>query len=216
MRKLRNDLKRLFVGWGKYYAIPAHWNIRQWISLVGVLAAVVVSAYFDEPIRYIFLRIHGPNLDSVFKFAHWFGTGYPTLYFFLGLYAGGLAFNSEKVRLGGLMVLQSYLYSGAITISLKSIVGRWRPAAGHGHLTFSPWTTTPNAHLSFPSGDVAVVFSRDRHDSTFKEFDLESSLDYYCRIDLAVENLLRRTLVLGCYILSRERDCCRGLGRKKL
>ena len=38
-------------------------------------------------------------LDSVFKFAHWFGTGYPTLYFFLGLYVGGLALNSEKVRL---------------------------------------------------------------------------------------------------------------------
>lgn len=159
LKKLRSDFKKLFIDWGKYYAIPAHWRAGQWILFVGFLSAVVVSAYFDEPMRYLFFTIHGPMLDAVFKFAHWFGTGYPTLCIFLGLYIGGLALNSEKTRSGGLMVLQSYLYSGAITISLKSIIGRWRPAAGHGHLTFSPWTTTPNAHLSFPSGDVAVVFS---------------------------------------------------------
>lgn len=56
------------------------------------------------------------------------------------------------------MILQSYLYPGVLTISLKSIIGRWRPAAGHGHLMFSPMITGPNSHLSFPSGDVAVVF----------------------------------------------------------
>ena len=26
MKKLRSDLKRLFIEWGKYYAIPAHWK----------------------------------------------------------------------------------------------------------------------------------------------------------------------------------------------
>ncbi len=159
MKKLRNDFKKLFVNWGKYYALPAHWKKTQWLLFVGFLFTVVVSSCFDEPIRYLFLSIHSPAADAVFKFAHWFGTGYPTLYIFLGLYVGGLAFSSEKTRLGGLMLLQSYLYSGAITNSLKSIIGRWRPSAGHGHLTFTPMTTTPNAHLSFPSGDVAVVFS---------------------------------------------------------
>jgi membrane-associated phospholipid phosphatase len=159
MKRLGDDLKKLFVDWGKYYALPAHWKKRQWLLFVGFLSTVVVSLFFDEPIRYLFFTIHGPMLDAVFKFAHWFGTGFPTLYIFLGLYVSGLAFSSEKTRLGGLMLLQSYLYSGAITNSLKSIVGRWRPAAGHGHLSFTPFTTTPNAHLSFPSGDVAVVFS---------------------------------------------------------
>lgn len=93
------------------------------------------------------------------KFFHWFGTGWANLYLLIGFYLVGLILKSEKARLTGLMILQSYLYSGAITISLKSIIGRWRPAAGHGHLTFSPFVMTPNAHLSFPSGDVAVVFS---------------------------------------------------------
>lgn len=159
LKNLSNDFKKLFTDGGKYYSIPAHWKIKQWLWLVSFLAAVVISAYFDEPIRYLFFTIHSSTLDSAAGFVHWFGTGKPTLYIFLGLYIGGLTLKSDKTRLGGLMLLQSYLYSGAITISLKSIVGRWRPYAGHGHLTFTPFVTAPNAHLSFPSGDVAVVFA---------------------------------------------------------
>jgi membrane-associated phospholipid phosphatase len=153
------DLKRLFVQWGEYYTIPLHWKSRQWLFFAGFIVLLVVSTGLDEPIRYLFLAVHGSVEGAVCGVVHWFGTGRPSLYLFIGLYVGGAALASEKTRLGGLMILQSYLYSGAITISLKSIVGRWRPAAGHGHLTFSPMIAGPNAHLSFPSGDVAVVFS---------------------------------------------------------
>ncbi len=120
---------------------------------------MVVSAYFDEPIRYLFFNIHGLVEDSVCRSVRWFGTGWANLYLLIGFYFIGYIFKSERTRIRGVMILQSYLYSGAITIILKSLVGRWRPAAGHGHLTFSPFVTAPNAHLSFPSGDVAVVFS---------------------------------------------------------
>jgi len=157
--KIRTDLRSLFVDWGRYYALPLSWELKQWVVLACIISVTIISAFFDEPVRYLSFNLHGPVEDAVCKFVHWFGTGWPTLYLFIGFYFGGLIFKMEKPRLTGLMLLQSYLYLGAITISLKSLVGRWRPAAGHGHLTFTPLVTTPNAHLSFPSGDVAVVFS---------------------------------------------------------
>ncbi len=159
MKKLRTDFKELFVDWGKYYTLPLHWTAKQCVSFASLLSMVVISAYVDEPIRYFFFTIHGTSMDGLARVVHWFGTGYPTLYLLLILYVGGLALNSDKIRLGGVMLLQAYLYSGVITNVLKSAVGRWRPNAGHGHLTFSPFSIAPNAHLSFPSGDVAVVFS---------------------------------------------------------
>lgn len=145
--------------WGRYYASPIHWRMKQWFLFGGFIPIVVISAYFDEPLRYFFFTIHGSVASVMFGYVHWFGTGWANLYLFVGFYLSGFAFKREKVRATGLMILQSYLYSGVITISLKSLVGRWRPAVGHGHLTFTPLITSPNAHLSFPSGDVAVVFS---------------------------------------------------------
>ncbi len=153
------DLKKLFVEWGRYYSLPLHWKRRQWLLFSGFILLLVVAAYFDETVRYLFFAIHAPADDEVCRVVHIFGTGFITLYLFLGFYVVGLISNSQKARVEGLMIVQSYLYSGLITISLKSVVGRWRPNAWHGHLMFSPFITTPNAHLSFPSGDVAVVFS---------------------------------------------------------
>ncbi len=159
LTKIGQDFKRLFVEWGEYYTIPRKWQLKQWLILVEFLLLVFITAYFDEPIRYFFLTIHGPVEDRIAAFVHPFGTGKPSLYLFLGIYVVGVAINSERTRVGGFMILQSFLYSGAITIALKSLVGRWRPNQWHGNLTFHPLVTGPNAYLSFPSGDVAVVFA---------------------------------------------------------
>ncbi len=149
----------LFVEWGKYCSLPKYWKTRQWLIFGEFILLVFIAAYFDEPIRYFSLTIHGPIEDKIAAFVHPFGTGKPSLYIFLGIYIVGIIMSSERVRLGGFMILQSYLYSGAITIALKSLVGRWRPNQWHGHLTFNPLVAGPNAYLSFPSGDVAVVFA---------------------------------------------------------
>ena len=145
--------------WGKYYALPLHWKKKEWLLFGDFILLVLAAVYLDEPIRYFFFTLHGPIQDAVFNFGHWYGRGFATLYLFLGFYLVGLTLNSEPTRLKGLMIGQAYLYSGLITISLKSIVGRWRPYVGHGHLVFTPFITAPNDYLSFPSGHTAVAFS---------------------------------------------------------
>lgn len=153
------DFKRLWFEWGEYYAAPKKWKAKQWTVFVEFLLIVFIMAYFDEPLKYYSLTIHGPLENGIAGFVHIFGTGKITLYLFVGIYVAGVAINSEKIRAGGMMIAQSFLYSGLITISLKSLVGRWRPNQWHGHLTFSPLITGPNAYLSFPSGDAAVAFA---------------------------------------------------------
>ena len=159
MKNAGLDFKRLFVEWGEYYSIPKRWKLKQWLILTEFLLIVFIAAYFDEPIRYYFLTIHGPIEDRIAGFVHIFGTGKITLYLFVIIYIAGVVINSEKVRAGGLMVAQSFLYSGLIKITLKSLIGRWRPNQWHGHLTFKPLIAGPNAYLSFPSGDAAVAFA---------------------------------------------------------
>ncbi len=152
------DFKRLFVEWGKYYSLPLSWKLKQWLIFGELMLLVVISAYFDEPVRYFFFTLHGPVENKIAGFVHLFGTGRPTLWLFFAFYIVGFAANWKKARDYGIMLVQGFLYPGLITIALKSAVGRWRPWNGHGHLTFSPFITGPNAYLSFPSGDVAVVF----------------------------------------------------------
>lgn len=159
LKTVGGDFKKLFVEWGEYYSLPRGWKLKQWLILVEFLLLVWIAAYFDESVRYFSLTMHGPLEDKIAAFVHSFGTGKPSLYIFLAIYLGGLIARSERVRLGGLMILQSFLYSGLITILLKSLVGRWRPNQWHGNLTFHPFIFGPNAYLSFPSGDVAVVFA---------------------------------------------------------
>ncbi|HEY9166096.1 MAG TPA: phosphatase PAP2 family protein [Candidatus Kryptonia bacterium] len=156
---LGRDLKRLFIDWGTYYSSPVRWKLRGWVYTALFASVVVIAFRFDEPIRYFFFALHTHFADRLAGYLHWYGTGYATLYVFLGLYLCGLLFNFPRTRLKGIMVLQAYLYSGLITISLKSLVGRFRPFAGKGFLAFTPLVAGPNSHLSFPSGDVAVAFS---------------------------------------------------------
>ncbi len=159
LKAIGQDFKELWVQWGKYYSTPKKWQLKQWLIFIEILLVVFISAYFDEPLRYYFMTIHYPIENRIAGFVHIFGTGKVTLWLFAGLYVFGLLINSERIRAGGLLVAQSFLYSGAITIALKSLVGRWRPNQWHGHLTFSPLITGPNAYLSFPSGDAAVSFA---------------------------------------------------------
>lgn len=149
----------LFTEWGEYYSEVFRWREKQWMYFAGFISVVMVAAYLDEPVRYLFFTIHGHLEDRIAGYVHWYGTGHATLYAFLLVYICGAVFASWKWRVRGMMILQSYLYSGVITIALKSIVGRWRPYTGRGHLMFSPMITGPNAHLSFPTGDAAVAFA---------------------------------------------------------
>jgi len=97
--------------------------------------------------------------DTVAEFGRWYGDGPPTLFLFSFFYIGGLLFQKYAVRNIGVLILETYIYSGLITLIFKSFFGRWRPFTLHGDFSFYGLTVGPNEQLSFSSGHASVSFA---------------------------------------------------------
>jgi len=141
------------------YSAPLRWNGRQVSQAFAAVIVVLFAMLVDSIVRAAFAYLHASIADTVFGWGHWYGTGKATLYLFLLLYIGGLVLRQMHARILGMLVAESYVFSGILTTGIKSLLGRWRPYAGHGSLSFVPFTTGPNDHLSLPSGDATVAFA---------------------------------------------------------
>lgn len=141
------------------YSAPLRWEGRERSLAVAAASLVVIAMILDTIVRVGLSYVHSPMADAVFRFGHWYGTGKATLYAFLVLYAGGLVLKLGRARLLGVLVAESYVLSGVLTLACKSLFGRWRPYTGHGSFAYFPFTLGPNDHLSLPSGHATVAFA---------------------------------------------------------
>ncbi len=156
---IKSDLIKLKDNFISIISSPLKWNKDRIIYFLSFLAILTICFYLDEHIRELFSTIHNSLTDEVFALAHLYGKPQLTIFTFLLFYFGGLIAAKDNFRIIGLKIFESFAFSGIIVTIMKSIVGRWRPYTGHGSWSFVPFTFGPNAHLSFPSGDVAVAFA---------------------------------------------------------
>ena len=117
------------------------------------------SFYLDDSFRLIVLGFRRDSLDKIAEFGSWYGDGGPTLYLFLFFYIVGLLFRKENIRNIGVLIFETYIYSGLVTVIFKSFFGRWRPFTLHGDFSFHGWTLGPNEQFSFSSGHACVSFA---------------------------------------------------------
>lgn len=157
--KLKGDLKTFLYDLRNVY--PATFKIILKYELIAcqVIMLIYASFFLDNIIRSQFSQIHNSIFDFIFSFGHWYGDGSLTYSLFLLLYIGGIFFLNDKFRDTGLLIAESFIFSGLISLSVKSFFGRWRPYTGHGSLAFLWFTFGPNDHLSFPSGHATVAFA---------------------------------------------------------
>jgi membrane-associated phospholipid phosphatase len=120
---------------------------------------IIAGVAVDTNVRNEIAALHGAYQDAIFNIGRWYGSGRPTLIAFASLYLFGIFINSQRIRLSGLLVGESYILSGILTTVTKSLFGRWRPYTDHGSMFFTPITAGPNDQLSFPSGHVTVAFA---------------------------------------------------------
>ena len=156
---LKNDVKDLWNKAKTIYSSPSHWRSTEWLLFACCLLFLILSLFIDQVVRNEMALLHGQSQDQIFSFGHWYGQGTATLWLFVIFYLSGLVAQGGRLRFTGLMIGEAYLFSGVLTISLKSLLGRWRPYTNHGCFAFSPFTAGPNDHLSFPSGHVTVAFA---------------------------------------------------------
>jgi len=158
-RVAKTDFHRGLRDARRLYTTPLRWQAREWGACTASFLVVALAFLTDETIRTVVTNLRGALPDALAGFGHWIGSGRATLYLFVSLYLLGLSTGASGVRRIGLLVAESYVFSGVITIGTKSLVGRWRPYTGHGSLAFLPLTVGPNDHLSFPSGHATIAFA---------------------------------------------------------
>lgn len=153
------DLKQLWSDFVKVYPTALNKIVSNWQISVACLFAIVSSFYLDEAIMELVVSIKSRYAAEAFDFGRWYGNGQLTLYLFAGLYLSGLLFKRFKMRDAGLLIGESYIFAGLVTIIFKSITGRWRPYTNHGDFSFVGWNLSDNDQFSFFSGHATVAFA---------------------------------------------------------
>jgi len=133
--------------------------------------------------------LHGQYQDQIFSFGHWYGQGTATLWLFVIFYISGLAASQDRLRFNGVLIGEAYLFSGIVTIGLKSLLGRWRPYTNQGSFSFLPFTAGPNDHLSFPSGHVTVAFALSSVMAGFHSNKIRKGFWYLLAIITAISRI---------------------------
>ncbi len=156
---LKGDLKHLGTAFVKVYPMSFRRMFMHWQLTLAALFAIVSAFYLDLSVHDLFTGLHSNATDAVFEFGRWYGNGMPTLYLFLVLYICGLIFKKYSLRETGLLILESYIFSGLITLIIKSLFGRFRPYTNKGDLAFYGWNWANNDMFSYISGHAAVSFA---------------------------------------------------------
>jgi membrane-associated phospholipid phosphatase len=155
---LWSDTKAMFTEGALIYTAPLRFGARGWLLTGGALAGTGLAMTADEFMRREFLEEHGTTKDAVTDLGNLYGTGLPGAVVVVGLYGGGLIFDSPKTRLAGRHVVQSLVYAGLLTTGLKIVIGRHRPYLNDGNQAYTPFTGN-DAYYSMPSGHTTVAFA---------------------------------------------------------
>jgi membrane-associated phospholipid phosphatase len=113
----------------------------------------VVAFQHDQQIMDVIQNHKSTTTESISSVGNFLGSG-AVIPLAAGTYYLGLYYNNNKLQKAGLFTVGSVLATGAVTMAVKTIVGRARPYQGNG----------PNSFLnfgdqSFFSGHTAVAFS---------------------------------------------------------
>ncbi len=145
---------------GHYFTTPLHWGGNDAIVIGAFVAGTGVAYALEGPARDIIFN----NKVLYNSFPAAAGNFYGGLYMpfiLFGAYGGySLITGDMTARKIAFEVGQSCLYAAAITVALKTIVGRARPYANQGKFAFHPFgSLSDDSYHSFPSGHCTEAFA---------------------------------------------------------
>jgi membrane-associated phospholipid phosphatase len=155
----KNDLKQFWFDLKHIYPAVFSRFFIYWQVTLLCLFLIFSSFYLDSAVRLIFATIHNDFTADLFEFGRWFGDGQPTAILFVIIYTWGMISKNLKIRDTGLLVGESYIFSGLLTLIFKCVFGRWRPYTEHGDFSFDGWHLTGNDYYSFFSGHSQTAFA---------------------------------------------------------
>ena len=154
---------------------PTKWDGGDWLRIGAMGGATFLTMQIDKPIRDAVLRDNKRYFYSVpIEGTRMYGELYSPVVFFVGFAAHSLIANDMSTRKIAYEIGQASLYTGAIVLSMKSIIGRARPHDNLGTATYHPFTLMGDDFHSLPGGHTATAFvistvlSRNVHPTWFK------------------------------------------------
>ncbi len=128
-------------------------------ALVGLTTGGTVLLFsVDKGVKHFALRNQTKLNDNIFNMDSYHGNYY-SLFMASGIYGYGSLAGNSKIRKIGLHAIEAYLYSSAITGTIKLLLGRRRPYSGESQLFFKPYQPTNSKYRSLPSGHTTVSFA---------------------------------------------------------
>jgi len=112
----------------------------------------------DQSIRDAVLKDRSYYYSVPIEGARMYGELYSPVVFFSGFTLHYLLTDDISSRKIAYEIGQASLYTGAIVLTMKSIIGRARPHDNEGRATYHPFTLTGDDYHSLPGGHTATAF----------------------------------------------------------
>jgi membrane-associated phospholipid phosphatase len=137
---------------------PTKWDGSDWLKL-GVMGAgsFLLIEIADQPARDLALKDRSYLYSVPIEGGRIWGELYSPVVLFAGFAAHSLITNNISTRKIAYEIGQASLYTGAITLILKTAFGRSRPYMNEGISSYHPFSFRDDYH-SFPGGHTATAF----------------------------------------------------------
>lgn len=137
---------------------PLSFSDDDWVRTGGIGAATLGVYTVDGEIRSMMRRNQNGGWYDAASVANEGGRVFWAQTLTGALYVPGLVFDIEELRVTGRMLGQTLMYSGAVTMAVRIILGRDRPYSELGPTSFG-WMEFGNAEQAMPSGHTTVAFA---------------------------------------------------------
>jgi membrane-associated phospholipid phosphatase len=137
---------------------PSKWDGNDWLKL-GVMGAgsFILIETADQPARDLILKDRSYLYSVPIEAGRIWGELYSPIVLFAGFAAHSLITSNTSTRKVAYEIGQASLYTGAITLILKTAFGRARPFMNEGISSYHPFSFSDDNH-SFPGGHTATAF----------------------------------------------------------
>jgi len=143
---------------GDFIKQPSKWDGSDWLKF-GVMGAgsYLLIEIADQPARDLILTDRSYLYSVPIEAGRMWGELYSPIVLFAGFAAHSLITNDVSTRKVAYEIGQASLYTGAITLILKTAFGRSRPYMNEGISSYHPFSFRDDFH-SFPGGHTATAF----------------------------------------------------------
>lgn len=157
----------------------SNYKSDDYIKLSASITAIAIAALLDETMRDAANRNQTDGGKLLFGIDKYYGDAY-TLIPVVGTYIYGAIGGNEYSQNLGLQLIAASAYTGLITSTFKSVIGRNRPQAENGNFTFDPFsfdwdkTSFPSGHSSW-TWAVSTVLAGNTDNKILKIFFYSAS-----------------------------------------